>query len=99
MPIVTEIYSREDIENKDKKIQELERDVGNLKFQVSEYQQIVEELSEKLSVLMVPFSIPPMLARWDRALKDLHQIENIEVLNPLFVEEDVEDKDSSSEEA
>ena len=46
MPIVTEIYSREDIENKDKKIQELERDVGNLKFQVSEYQQIVEELSE-----------------------------------------------------
>ena len=27
MPIVTEIYSREDIENKDKKIQELERDV------------------------------------------------------------------------
>jgi predicted RNase H-like nuclease (RuvC/YqgF family) len=49
MPIVTEIYSREDIENKDKKIQELERDVGNLKFQVSEYQQIVEELSEKLA--------------------------------------------------
>ncbi len=49
MPIVTEIYSREDIENKDKKIQELERDVGNLKFQVSEYQQIVEELSGKLA--------------------------------------------------
>ena len=49
MPIVTEIYSREDIENKDKKIQELERDVGNLKFQISEYQQIVEELSEKLT--------------------------------------------------
>ncbi len=49
MPIVTEIYSREDIENKDRKIQELERDVGNLKFQVSEYQQIVEELSEKLA--------------------------------------------------
>ena len=49
MPIVTEIYSREDIEDKDKKIQELERDVGNLKFQVSEYQQIVEELSEKLA--------------------------------------------------
>ncbi len=49
MPIVTEIYSREDIENKDKKIQELERDVGNLQFQVSEYQQIVEELSEKLA--------------------------------------------------
>ena len=35
--------------NEDKKIQELERDVGNLKFQVSEYQQIVEELSEKLA--------------------------------------------------
>ena len=37
MPIVTEIYSREDIENKDKKIQELERDVGNLKFQISPF--------------------------------------------------------------
>ena len=49
MPTITDIYSREDIENKDKKIQELERDVGNLQFQVSEYQQIVKELSDKLT--------------------------------------------------
>jgi|TARA_B100001173_G_C15703851_1_gene427238 uncharacterized protein YoxC len=49
MPTITDIYSREDIENKDKKIQELERDIGNLQFQVSEYQQIVKELSDKLT--------------------------------------------------
>ncbi len=49
MPTITNIYSREDIENKDKKIQELERDIGNLQFQVSEYQQIVKELSDKLT--------------------------------------------------
>ena len=48
MPYITNIYSREDIEDKDRRIQELERDVNNLQFQVSEYQQIVKELSDKL---------------------------------------------------
>jgi len=48
MPTITDIYSREDIENKDKRIQELERDINNLQFQVTEYQQIVKELSDKL---------------------------------------------------
>ncbi len=48
MPIITDIYSREDIENKDKRIQELERDLSNLQYQITEYQQIVKELSDKL---------------------------------------------------
>jgi len=48
MPTITDIYSREDIENKDKRIQELERDLGNLQYQITEYQQIVKELSDKL---------------------------------------------------
>ena len=49
MPYITDIYSRQDIEDKDKKIQELERDVDNLQFQISEYQEIVKELSDKLT--------------------------------------------------
>ena len=48
MPTITDIYSREDIENKDKRIQELERDLNNLQYQITEYQQIVKELSDKL---------------------------------------------------
>jgi len=48
MPTITDIYSREDIENKDKRIQELERDLSNLQYQITEYQQIVKELSDKL---------------------------------------------------
>jgi hypothetical protein len=31
----------------------------------------LEKLAEKESVLLVPFAIPPMLARWDRALAEL----------------------------
>jgi hypothetical protein len=66
--------------------------------QEDEYSIPIGELSEQLSVLMVPFSIPPMLARWDRALKDLHQLEDVEALRPFFVEEETEETDSSSEE-
>ena len=46
MSVITDLYSREDIENKDKQIAELKRDLGNLEYQIKEYQQIVAELKE-----------------------------------------------------
>ena len=48
MSVITDLYSREDIENKDKQIAELKRDLGNLEYQIKEYQQIVAELTNKL---------------------------------------------------
>jgi hypothetical protein len=66
--------------------------------QEEEFEIPSDELTKQLSVLMVPFSIPPMLARWDRALKDLHQETKSDVLSPLFAEESVESTDSVSEE-
>ena len=37
------------IEDKDAKIKQLCAEIGNLEFQVTDYQQIVRELSDKLS--------------------------------------------------
>ena len=54
MSVITDFYSREDIENKDKKIAELERDLGNLEYQIKEYQQIVAELTYKLNQKVYP---------------------------------------------
>jgi hypothetical protein len=34
----------------------------------------VRDLCEKAGALYVPFAIPPMLARWDRALSDLREV-------------------------
>lgn len=34
---------------------------------------ILDELAEEAGILAVPFAIPPMLARWDRALWELRQ--------------------------
>ena len=65
--------------------------------QDQEFDVPVQELKDSLSVVVVPFSIPPMLARWDRALKDLQKNENLEVLSPLFVEQE-DDSDSNDEE-
>lgn len=34
----------------------------------------LQNLCDKLGVLLVPFAIPPMLARWDRAISDLRRV-------------------------
>ena len=56
----------------------------------SEFELSADQIQEKLSSLVIPFSIPPMLARWDRALKEFYLEENIEQLSFL-------DTDSSEE--
>ena len=56
----------------------------------SEFELSTDQIQEKLSSLVIPFSIPPMLARWDRALKEFYLEENIELLSFL-------DTDSSEE--
>ena len=38
-----------------------------------EGQAVLGELSDDVACLSVPFAIPPMLARWDRALWELRQ--------------------------
>ena len=53
-----------------------------------------ELIQEKLSSLVIPFSIPPMLARWDRALREFYLEENIEELAFL----DTSDSEESEEE-
>lgn len=42
-------WQREEFEKKDQQIKKLCADVGNLEFQISDYRQIVKELSDKLS--------------------------------------------------
>ena len=42
-------WQREEFEKKDQQIKKLCADVGNLEFQISEYRQIVRELSDKLT--------------------------------------------------
>ena len=44
-------WQREEFEQKDQQIKKLCADVGNLEFQISEYRQIVRELSDKLSII------------------------------------------------
>ncbi len=38
---------------------------------ITKLREKLEKLAEKGSILLVPFAIPPMLARWDRALAEL----------------------------
>ncbi len=42
-------WQREEFEKKDQQIKKLCAEVGNLEFQISEYRQIVRELSDKLT--------------------------------------------------
>ena len=56
----------------------------------SEFEISADQIQKELSSLVIPFSIPPMLARWDRALKEFYLEENIEQLSFL-------DTDSSEE--
>ena len=51
---------------------------------------------EELDFMLVPFSIPPMLARWERALQDLERNWKADTPFPFIFKEDSED-DSSSE--
>ena len=60
----------------------------------SEFEFSTDRIQEKLASLVIPFSIPPMLARWDRALKEFYLEENIEQLAFL----NTEDSDESEEE-
>jgi len=52
--------------------------------EAQEFEIPIARLREGLDVVVVPFSIPPMLARWDRALKELQKVEPVEALNVLF---------------
>ena len=63
-----------------------------------EFEIPVASLIENLSVVVVPFSIPPMLARWDRALRDLQKRESIAVLASLFVDDEESESVSNEEE-
>lgn len=67
--------------------------------QEKEFAMPVQALAKKLDVVMVPFAIPPMLARWDRALRDLQKEEGLAQLQFLNPAEDSssEDSESSSE--
>jgi len=40
--------------------------------------ELVERFCQQYDILYVPFSIPPMLARWDRAIRDLRRDWNAE---------------------
>ena len=42
-------------------------------YSQAEWELNIADIEEALSVLMIPFSIPPMLARWDRAIADLRK--------------------------
>lgn len=46
---------------------------------------VFEELVEGRGILSVPFAIPPMLARWDRALWELHQDWDEDIQGPFPV--------------
>ncbi len=56
----------------------------------------IDVIEESLSVLMIPFSIPPMLARWDRAIADLRKKWNKEA--PFPIPSSQEESESESEE-
>lgn len=61
----------------------------------AEFDIPVEKMKETLDSLMIPFSIPPMLARWDRALREFYQEEELAQLAFLAVdtsEESVEEE-------
>ena len=66
--------------------------------QDTEFEVPVASLMETLSVVVVPFSIPPMLARWDRALKDLQKKEPQQLLSGLFVDQEESESVSNEEE-
>ena len=60
----------------------------------AEFEFSAEKVQENLKSLVIPFSIPPMLARWDRALKEYYLEKNIEQLAFL----NTEDSEESEEE-
>ena len=44
-------WQREEFERKDQQIKKLCAEIGSLEFQISDYRQIVRELSDKLSTI------------------------------------------------
>ena len=56
----------------------------------AEFEIPIEKIKKNLDSLVIPFSIPPMLARWDRALKEFYQEERLEELEFLAAEESEE---------
>ena len=44
-------WQREEFEKKDQQIKKLCAEIGSLEFQISDYRQIVRELSDKLSTI------------------------------------------------
>ncbi|MAA78766.1 MAG: hypothetical protein CL916_05860 [Deltaproteobacteria bacterium] len=59
----------------------------------AEFEFSIDEIQEKLSSLVIPFSIPPMLARWDRALKEFYLEKHIEELSFLNTEDSEESEE------
>ena len=66
-------------------------------YSLEKWQLDIEEIEKTLSILMIPFSIPPMLARWDRAIADLRKKWERETPFPIPSSSRKEDAESSEE--